>query len=204
MSFEFLIVSLIVVVSPGPGALLSLAAGLNHGNKASIITAFGCTLGILPHLLAATTGLASVMMTDAFAFSALKYAGVAYLIWMGVRTLRDNRAFDVQSGRTRQGSWQVIWNSILINVLNPKLSMFFLAFLPQFISPAEAHPIYRMLELSLVFMAMTFVVFALYGLFAARIRETIFRRPAILVWMRRSFALGFVCLGIKLSMTGQS
>lgn len=200
MSIEFLITSLIVVASPGTGVLVTLAAGLSRGARAAVVAAFGCTLGIVPHMLAAVTGLAALLHTSAVAFQFIKYAGVAYLLYMAWTTLKEQGALKVEADNAPRSDRQVIASAILVNVLNPKLSIFFFAFLPQFVSPGEEHPLLRMLALSLVFMAMTLAVFVVYGVFAATVRNHIISRPRILAWMRRAFAAAFVALGAKLAV----
>ncbi|TMJ01570.1 MAG: LysE family translocator [Alphaproteobacteria bacterium] len=199
MTLEFLITSFIVVVSPGTGVLYTLATGLSRGARASIVAAFGCTLGIVPHLAAAIMGLAALLHASALAFQIFKYLGVAYLLFMAWSTLRESGALKVERQVGARSALQVTVTAILINILNPKLSIFFLAFLPQFISAGEPHPLSRMLELSGVFMMMTFLVFIGYGLFAAAIRDHVISRPRVLTWMRRSFAAAFAALGAKLA-----
>ena len=201
MSPEFLLTSLIIVASPGTGAIYSIAAGLARGGKASVVAAFACTLGIVPHLIAAMMGLAALLHASAVAYEIVKYAGVAYLLWMAWQTLKEQGALKVESKADPRSFWRVMVDGLAINVLNPKLSIFFVAFLPQFIPANEASPLARMLELSGVFMAMTFIVFALYGLFAAAMREHVVTRPAVMTWLRRSFAAAFVALGAKLALT---
>ena len=200
MGIDFLVTSLIVVVSPGTGVLYTLAAGLSRGSRASVIAAFGCTLGIVPHMAAAIMGLAALLHTSALAFQTLKYLGVAYLLYMAWTTLREQGALRVQQEIGPRSAIQVITSAILINILNPKLSIFFLAFLPQFVSADEPHPLSRMLELSAVFMLLTFAVFVGYGIFAASIRNHVISRPRVLTWMRRTFAGAFAALGAKLAL----
>ena len=200
MSIEFLITSLIVVASPGTGVLYTLATGLSRGSRASVVAAFGCTLGIVPHMAAAILGLAALLHTSALAFQTFKYLGVAYLLYMAWNALREHGALRVEGEVGARSAVQVTITAILINILNPKLSIFFLAFLPQFVSATEAHPLSRMLELSAVFMLMTFVVFVGYGLCAASIRTHVISRPRVLTWMRRIFAAAFVALGAKLAL----
>jgi len=199
VSLEFLITSFIVVVSPGTGVLYTLAAGLSRGARASVVAAFGCTIGIVPHMAAAIMGLAALLHTSALAFQVFKYLGVAYLLYMAWSTLRERGALRVEKEAGARSAVQVTVTGILINILNPKLSIFFLAFLPQFVSAGEANPLSRMLALSAVFMLMTFVVFVGYGLFAASIRDHVISRPRVLTWMRRSFAGAFAALGAKLA-----
>ncbi len=197
---EFLITSLIVVASPGTGALVTLAAGLSSGARAALAAAFGCTLGIVPHMLAAITGLAALLHASALAFELVKYAGVAYLLYMAWMSLRERGALAIDSAGPPRSTREIVAHAVLVNLLNPKLSIFFVAFLPQFIAHDEPHPTPLMLELSLVFMAMTFGVFAVYGVFAAAMRDRVLARPRVLRWMRRGFAAAFVGLGAKLAL----
>ncbi len=199
MSLSFLLTPLIVVVSPGTGVLYTLAAALTRGARAGTAAAFGCTLGILPHMCAAMLGLAAVLHTSALAFSALKWCGVVYLLYMAWQALRETGALAVDAPASPRSSRAVIVTGVLVNILNPKLSIFFLAFLPQFIAGDEVHPVARMLELSATFMLMTFVVFVLYGLFAAKIRDHVVSRPGVMAWLRRAFAGGFALLGARLA-----
>ncbi len=202
MSIEFLLTSLIVVATPGTGVLFTLAAGLARGARASVVAAVGCTLGIVPHMAAAITGVAALLHTSAVAFAVLKYLGVAYLLYMAWSTLKDKGALAVEDDAPRSAT-KVITAGILTNILNPKLTIFFFAFLPQFVSHDEPHGFVRMLELSAVFMLITLVVFALYGVFAAAVREQVITRPRVLTWLRRVFAGSFVALGAKLAFTRQ-
>jgi len=201
VSIDFLLTSLIVIVSPGTGVIFTLAAGLSRGARASVIAAFGCTLGIIPHMAAAILGLAALLHTSAVAFQTLKYLGVAYLLYMAWDALRAQGALKVEANASdTRSAGRVIVAAILINILNPKLSIFFLAFLPQFVSAGEAQPLARMLELSAVFMALTFAVFVGYGLCAAAVRDQVISRPRVLAWMRRTFAAAFAALGAKLAL----
>lgn len=203
MSVEFLITALIVVVTPGTGVLYTLAAGLSRGGRASVVAAFACTLGIVPHLAAAVTGLAALLHTSAVAFQTLKYLGVAYLLYMAWNAWRQKGALEVETEKRDRSARQVIVSGVLVNVLNPKLSIFFFAFLPQFVPADQPGGVAHMLELGAVFMAMTFVVFAAYGLFAAAIRHHVVSRPQIMSWMRRTFAAAFVALGARLAVADQ-
>jgi threonine/homoserine/homoserine lactone efflux protein len=201
VSIDFLITSLIIIVSPGTGVLYTLAAGLSRGSRASIVAAFGCTLGIVPHMAAAIMGLAAILHASALAFQTFKYLGVAYLLYMAWSALRERGALRVEKEVGARSALQVTVNAVLINILNPKLSIFFFAFLPQFVSAHDPHPLSHMLVLSAVFMLLTFVVFVGYGLFAAAIRNHVISRPRVLTWMRRAFSGAFVALGAKLALT---
>lgn len=201
MNLEFLTVSLLVVASPGTGAAVTIATGLSRGARTAAIAALGCTLGIVPHMLAAVTGLAALLHASSLAFEAVKFAGVAYLLYLAWMTWRERGVLQVEPDGAKRSDGAVIRHAVLVNLLNPKLSMFFLAFLPQFIAPDDAAPTVTMLQLSAIFMAMTFAVFALYGAFAARMREHVLGSPTAMTWLRRSFAATFVGLGVKLALT---
>jgi threonine/homoserine/homoserine lactone efflux protein len=201
VSIEFLITTFIVVASPGTGVIYTLAAGLSRGARASVLAAFACTLGIIPHMAAAITGLAALLHASAVAFEAVKLLGVAYLLFLAWSTLREHGALRVETESPPRSARQVIVSGILINILNPKLSIFFLAFLPQFVDTGSATALPQMLGLSAVFMLMTFVVFVIYGVFAAAVRQHIVSRPRVLLWMRRTFAAAFVGLGLRLALT---
>ena len=195
-----MVTSLIVVASPGAGVLYTLAAGLARGSRASVVAALGCTLGIVPHMAAALLGLAALLYTSSLAFQTLKYLGVAYLLYMAWRTLREHGALRVEVEYGRRSSARVIASAVALNLLNPKLSIFFFAFLPQFVTAEDPHRLRHMLELSAVFMVITFVVFVGYGLCAAAVRHHVLSRPRVLTWMRRTFAAAFVALGAKLAL----
>ncbi|MFJ4198565.1 LysE family translocator [Streptomyces sviceus] len=201
MSLAFLLTTLVVVATPGTGVVYTLAAGLSRGPRASVVAAFACTLGIVPHVLATVTGLAALLNASAVAFQAVKYAGVAYLLYMAWATVRDKEVIDVDQDGAPRSAGRVIARGVLINLLNPKLTIFFLAFLPQFVSPLEPHALPRMLALSGVFMLATFVVFAGYGVLAASVRSHVIARPRVMAWLRRSFAGSFVLLGARLATT---
>ena len=199
MSTAFLLTSLIVVVSPGTGVLYTMAAGLSRGARASVIAAVGCTLGIIPHMTAAITGLAALLHTSAVAFQTLKYVGVTYLLFIAWRTLKEKGALTVENETGPRSATNVIVSGILVNILNPKLTIFFFAFLPQFVSAKDPNALVRMVELSAVFMLLTLVIFVGYGSFAAAIRKHVISRPQVLTWMRRVFAGAFVALGARLA-----
>jgi len=200
MSPEFLLTTLIVVVTPGTGVLFTMSAGLSRGTRASVVAAAGCTLGIVPHMAAAITGLAAVLYTSSVAFQTLKYAGVAYLLYMAFHTLRERGGLQVEAQPAARSTRQVVTSGVLVNILNPKLSIFFFAFLPQFINRQEPNAVPQMLLLSAVFMLLTFVVFVGYGAFAAALRTHVISRPRIMTWMRRTFAGAFVALGVRLAL----
>jgi threonine/homoserine/homoserine lactone efflux protein len=197
VSIAFLVTSLVVVATPGTGVVYTLSAGLARGGRAGVIAAFGCTLGIVPHMVATMTGLAALLHASAVAFQVLKYLGVAYLLYLAWSTLRDRDAIVVARETVPRSATRIVVSAVLVNLLNPKLTMFFVAFLPQFVRPDS--PL-RMAALSGVFMALTFVVFAGYGTFAAAVRDHVTARPKVMTWMRRVFAGTFIGLGIRLAL----
>lgn len=199
--WEFLLTTLIVVASPGTGVVYTLAVALGAGRRASIVAAFGCTLGIVPHLLAALVGLAALLHASALAFAAVKWAGVGYLLYMAWRTVRDGGMLRVEATGVTRSDRVIVRDGIVLNLLNPKLSIFFVAFLPQFMKADDPTPILTMLGLGGVFMALTFAVFAVYGVFAAAMRDRVVSKPSVMRALRGSFAAAFVGLGAKLALT---
>ncbi|MBZ2188825.1 LysE family translocator [Alcanivorax sp. JB21] len=201
MSAEFLITSLIVVLMPGTGVVYTVSMGLAQGRVAGLFAALGCTLGILPHLAATILGLAALMHTSALAFQLLKYAGVAYLLYLAYATWRDRSAFAVESAPSRTARRAIVIKAFLLNILNPKLTLFFLAFLPQFVAPGVVPPLVQLLVLSAVFMLMTFAVFVMYGLLAYLFRRAVIESPRVQSWLRGIFAGAFAGLGAQLALS---
>lgn len=200
MSTEFLITSLIVVLLPGTGVLYTLAIGLGRGFKASIAAAVGCTVGIIPAMFASVIGLAALFHTSALAFHLIKYAGVAYLFYMAWNILREGGALDVSEDRRPLSAYQTARDGVLLNMLNPKLSLFFLAFLPQFVPATSTNTTLTMIMLGSTFMALTFIIFVGYGACASLARDYVVSKPAVMVWLRRSFAATFGLLGLRLAL----
>jgi threonine/homoserine/homoserine lactone efflux protein len=199
LSIAFLLTALVMAVTPGTGVVYTLAAGLSHGRRASVVAAFGCTLGVVPHLAATITGLAALLHTSAVAYETVKYLGVGYLLYMAWAVLRDKGALAVE-GAEPQSARRVIVSAVLVNLLNPKLTIFFVAFLPQFVPAGESGSVGAMLRLGAVFMAITFVVFAAYGVCAAAVRDRLLARPRVMTGIRRVFAACFVGLSARLAV----
>ncbi len=202
---QFLITSLIVVLIPGTGVVFTVATGITRGRRAAVWAALGCTLGIVPHLLATVLGLAAVMHASALAFEVLKLAGVLYLLYLAVMTWRDRAGFAIDPASAAETSTgRIVLRAFLMNILNPKLTIFFLAFLPQFVHPGEAlPPMAQMLVLSAVFMAMTFAVFVVYGFLAHAFRRAVVESPRVQNWLRRGFAASFAGLGANLALSNR-
>ncbi|MBN2063858.1 MAG: LysE family translocator [Sedimentisphaerales bacterium] len=202
ITLEFLITSLVVVLIPGTGVIYTVSTGLLAGRRAAVAAAIGCTAGIIPHLLACISGLSLIMHTSALAFQVVKYAGAAYLLYMAWQMWHDMTMVEFGSGTNSTSGPQRIIRGFLLNILNPKLTIFFLAFLPQFVAGESSIPApAQLLILSGVFMLMTFIVFVIYGLFAHQVRSYIINSPTILRRMQKSFALIFAALGVKLALT---
>lgn len=200
ISLQFLVTSLVVVIAPGAGVIYTLAMGMGQGPRAAIWATLGCTVGILPHLTAAALGLAVVLHTSAVLFNVVKFAGVAYLLYLAWQALRSDGALSVRAERKVQRGSVIARRGVLINSLNPKLSVFFLALLPPFLSGNPATATSEMAVLGGVFMAMTFAVFVLYGLFAAKARDMLLSSERIMAWLNRSFAALFVALAGRLAL----
>ncbi|MXQ08377.1 LysE family transporter [Alphaproteobacteria bacterium GH1-50] len=200
ITLQFLITAFVVVVAPGTGVIYTLALGLGQGRRAAIAAAFGCTFGIVPHLLAAILGLAAVLHTSAVLFTVVKFAGVAYLLYLAWSALSSGGALSIQPDRSREADWRIARRGALINILNPKLSIFFLALLPPFLSGDPVRATAEMVTLGAVFMALTFAVFVVYGVFAAAARDYLLQSATVMRWLNRGFAAVFAALAGRLAM----
>lgn len=200
ISFQFLLTAFVVVIAPGTGVIYTLAVGLGQGRWPAIAAALGCTLGIVPHLLAATLGLAAVLHASALLFNVVKFAGVAYLLYLAWSALRSDGALAIKPATQSDPGFRIARRGALINILNPKLSIFFLALLPPFLSGDPAAATLEMAILGAVFMAMTLAVFVLYGLFAARARDWLLGSDRVMTWLNRSFAAIFAALAGRLAL----
>ena len=198
ITLDYLITSLIIVALPGTGVIYTLALGLGRGMKASIWAAFGCTLGIVPHMAASILGLAALLHTSAVAFEIVRYLGVAWLLYMAWGMWHGTGAMKVTANETKTRIAKIICDGILLNLLNPKLSVFFLAFLPQFVTADTSDTTAEMTLLGLIFMAMTFGVFVIYGCFAGALRQHVLERKIVMGLIRKSFAGAFILMSLKL------
>ncbi|MEZ5777666.1 MAG: LysE family translocator [Paracoccaceae bacterium] len=200
ISLQFMLTALVVVIAPGTGVIYTLAVGLGRGRAASVYAALGCTLGIVPHLAAAALGLAALLHTSALLFQVVKFAGVAYLLYLAWQALKSGGALAVSRDARVEPGWRIARRGMLINVLNPKLSIFFLALLPPFLSGDPATVTIEMMTLGAVFMAMTLAVFVLYGVFAAAARDALLSSDRVMRWINRSFAAIFAALAGQLAL----
>ncbi|WP_224824016.1 LysE family translocator [Cognatishimia sp. MH4019] len=199
ISLQFLVTALVVVIAPGTGVLYTLALGLGQGRRAAIAAATGCTFGIVPHLAAAILGVAAILHTSALLFNIVKFAGVAYLLYLAWQSLKNGGALAISAERTADPAWRIARRGALINILNPKLSIFFLALLPPFLSGNPATATAEMLLMGGIFMVLTFAVFVLYGVFAAAARAKLLQSTRIMTWLNRSFAAVFAALATRLA-----
>ena len=200
VSWSFLLTAFVICVTPGTGALFTLAAALGRGARAGLLAAFACTVAVIPHLLAAVTGLAALLQASGVAFQVVKYAGVAYLLWMAWATWRDTGALRIEAGDAPATRRAVIVSAIGVNALNPKLTIFFFAFLPQFVPTGTEHELGWMLGLGAVFVLMTYLVFVGYAVAAASLRHQVLTRPRVVQRVRRAFAACFVLLSGRLAL----
>jgi threonine/homoserine/homoserine lactone efflux protein len=202
VSVEFWLTTLVVIITPGTGVLFTVAVALADGRRAGAVAAAGNTLAVLPHLAAAVSGAAVLLATSPVAFTVVKWLGVAYLLymaWSGVRHAAEPPAtagLSPSAGRT-------VLRAVLVNLLNPKLTVFFLALLPQFVTPDRPGAVARMLGLGLVFLGTTFAALVGYAMAAAAVRDRIIARPAALAAVRRALAVSFVGLGVRLALTAR-
>lgn len=200
ISAQFLLTALVVVLAPGTGVMYTLALGLGQGRTAAISAAAGCTFGIVPHLLAAIFGVAAILHTSAMLFTAVKFAGVAYLLYLAWSALSSGGILAIDPAKSRDSFGKVAVRGALINILNPKLSVFFLALLPPFLSGNPATATLEMTVLGGVFMAMTFAVFVVYGVFASTARDRLLASARAMRWLNRSFAAVFAALAGRLAL----
>lgn len=200
ISVQFLLTTLVVVIAPGTGVLYTLALGLGQGKRAALWAALGCTFGILPHLAAATLGLAAILHTSTLLFTLVKFAGVTYLLYLAIQSLRSGGTLSIDPNRKSVSGWRIARRGALINILNPKLSIFFLALLPPFLSGNANTATFEMSLLGAVFMLMTYVVFVGYGLFASSARRFILGSATTMRWLNRGFAAVFTALAARLAL----
>ncbi len=201
ISFEFLLTSLVVVLIPGTGVLYTIATGLFTGKRASFFAALGCTLGIIPALLASSLGLAAIFHTSAVAFQVVKYVGAAYLLYLAWQMWHSSSALSISEKDSKSNYLNIVIKGFMLNILNPKLSIFFLAFLPQFIPSSTESALNSMLLLGSVFMFMTFVVFIVYGFLSGLFSAYILKSEKVSVYIQKFFATSFAALGFKLAFS---
>lgn len=198
---EFLLTSLIVVLIPGTGAVYTITTGITRKWRASLAAAIGCTLGILPHILASILGLSAILNMSAQVFSVLKLAGSAYLLYLAWNMWREAGTLELNKNSTETSFSQIIIKAIAINLLNPKLTIFFFAFLPLFVSKNSASPTLEMILLSVVFMAITLLVFALYGILSSGISSYVMKSAKAIKRIQQAFAVILAGFAVQLAVS---
>lgn len=202
VSIEFWITSIVVTATPGTGALFTIAAGLARGARAGAVAAFGCTLGIVPHLTLAVSGAAALLAASPAAFETIKWLGVGYLLYMAWGTWRQAGILaPVDAPEASQSPMKVIGSAVLVNLLNPKLTLFFFVFLPMFVDTTAPGAMLRLTALGATFMVITLAIFTAYAICAAWLRQYVIGRPTVMLWMSRAFAASFVGLALLLALT---
>ncbi len=202
VSVEFLLTSFVVVLIPGTGVVYTVSSSIAGGRRRGLIAAVGCTLGIVPHMLAAMLGLSGIMQAGSAVFEVVRWAGVAYLVFMGFSMIREAGALPLEDGNAPVDSAvSVVRRGILLNILNPKLTLFFFAFLPQFLdaSPGLLDP--ALIWLGGVFMLMTLAVFAVYALASAAARDLILSAPVVRRWVERALGAFLIAFAARLALT---
>ncbi len=198
ISFEFLVTSLIIVLIPGSGVVFTISVALFKSRKESILAAFGCTLGIVPHLFISILSLFTLFSLDNIFFEVVKYLGIVYLIYLSFSLFRDKGILKIENKNLSSNNYEIVLKAIMINLLNPKLSIFFLSFLPQFISSDTSSLLTDILILSLIFMLMTFIVFVMYAIFASRMKNKLFKSKENQKSIQKVFAVVFALFAFKL------
>ena len=198
---EFLLASLIVVIIPGTGVIYTITTGLTLQWRASLAAAIGCTLGIVPHILASILGLSAVLNMSAQLFSLMKWAGAVYLLYLAWNMWREAGTLEIQKKSTETSAIRIILKAIAINLLNPKLTIFFFAFLPLFISKNSETATTEMIALSAVFMGITLIVFALYGILASGISAYLTNSSRMMKRLQRTFAIILAGFALQLGLS---
>jgi threonine/homoserine/homoserine lactone efflux protein len=201
LTLDFLLTSLLVVAVPGTGAIYTITTGLAQRWKASLVAAAGCTLGIIPHIVASILGLSALLNMSAQVFTVMKTVGALFLLYLAWKMWRSSGSLVISDKPSEMKPLQIAGKAIAINLLNPKLTLFFFAFLPLFVSTGSVSPTRQMITLSLVFMLMTFVVFALYGVLASAIRSWLLKTSNAVKRLQQAFAVLFAAFAVKLALS---
>jgi threonine/homoserine/homoserine lactone efflux protein len=196
----FLAASVAITIAPGPDNLQVLARGISQGRAAGLVAALGFAAGISFHTTLAALGIAALLKSSPIAFQAVKLAGAAYLVWIGIKSIRS-KGLSTAHERPTQPLAVVFRQSVIGNMLNPKVTLFFIVFLPQFVNPHGAQSVVlQMFELGGVFMLQTVVVFSVFGIAAGMIGAYLKRRPRVGVWLDRLAGATFIGLGIRVAL----
>lgn len=202
VTLDFWIASIVVTATPGPGALFTIAAALSRGVRVGLVAAAGCTLGIVPHMALALSGAAAVLAASSVAFEVMKWFGVTYLLYLAWGTWRERGVLAPAQDDDQRGAspGRMISGAVLVNLLNPKLTLFFLVFLPIFVDPHAPGALFGMAILGGAFMAVTLAIFAVYGMCAGWLGRYVVGSPVAMMWISRLFALSFLGLAVVLAL----
>ncbi len=195
----FMIASALLTIAPGPDIIYVLTRGITQGRRAGFAAALGFATGVIFHTALAALGIAAVIKSSEFAFSLVRYAGAAYLVYLGIRTLMSRSAFQLSSDHSSLALWTVYKQSVIGNVLNPKVTLFFLSFLPQFINLSAGHVELQMVLLGAIFMLQTVVIFGAIALFSGAVGDKLRSNTVIADRLNIFAGVIFVALGIRVA-----
>jgi threonine/homoserine/homoserine lactone efflux protein len=195
----FIVASLVLIVTPGQDMVLVMSRSIAQGAAAGVVTAAGVSVGLVGHTVLATLGLGAILRTSEWLFVALKLVGAIYLVYLGIQLLRTrSHALAVSAGAPRS-LWRLFFDGALSNISNPKIAVFYFAFLPQFVAPGAARPTLAVFVLGLLFAGLTFLVKGPVGLAAGLLSAWLRSRPMVLTWLYRGSGAVLVGLGVRLA-----
>jgi threonine/homoserine/homoserine lactone efflux protein len=200
----FVIASIVLIVTPGQDMILVMSRSVAQGPAAGVATAAGVSVGLVGHTVLATLGLGAILRTSEWLFVVLKLVGAIYLVYLGVQLLRSGRHELAMSAAAPRSLWRLFFDGALSNVSNPKIAIFYFAFLPQFVLPGAAHPTLSVFVLGLAFAALTFVVKGPVGLAAGLLSGWLRTHPRVLAWLYRSSGAVLIALGARLAFERRS
>ena len=195
----FLIASALLTIAPGPDIVYVLTRGIAQGRRAGLAAAFGFATGVIFHTALAALGIAALIRSSEFAFALVRYAGAAYLLYLGIRTLMSNSAVQLGRDQSTLALWTVYKQSVIGNVLNPKVTLFFLSFLPQFVQVNAGHVELQMVMLGALFMFQTVLIFGAIALFSGAIGDRLRTNPVIANRLNTFAGVIFIALGVRVA-----
>lgn len=196
--FAFLLAASLITISPGPDNLMVLSLGMSRGRKQGMAFGLGCALGCLSHTILAAVGVSSLLMASPIAFTVLRVTGGVYLFWLGVQALRSRGGAYVPTDAPDQSAMQLLWRGVLANAINPKVMLFFLAFLPQFVDASQGDVPWQLVQLGVAFTVQAALLFGSLGYFAGTVGQWFARWPAVALWFDRVAGVIFCGLGLRL------
>ena len=196
----FLVASALLTIAPGPDIVYVLTRGIAQGRKAGLAAAAGFSTGCIFHTLLAALGIAAIIRSSPLAFDLVRYAGAAYLVWIGIQAIRHASAFSLGAASDERALLTIFRQSVIGNALNPKVTLFFLSFLPQFVDTGAGHVGWQMAFLGVVFMVQSFVIFGLVAFFSGGIGNWVRQKPAIATRLNLFAGITFIALGIRVAL----